>query len=225
MGYVYKIWRLQEEDKENDKRELKICIRCSVHSHIAGNKNEQGEPAYMNVYSVNEYDNNLTQWRSKLDNSLITCLNKEITNNSFKLTKWLVQSLLADVDIIKFAFVSRKDQSINNKHVVLGTHTVQTKSWAKQLNLNMSSLWSNIRHIVHIVDYESSGRAVPKVDGEALDEAVAQEERKRIEEGIEPELRPFHEYILLKDSNKLAFRLYKKELEDDGDEEEEDDNE
>lgn len=220
VGYVYKIWKLQEEDKENDKRELKICIRCSVHSHLAGQKNDQGAPCYMNVYSVNEFDTNLTQWRSKLDNSIITCLNQEITNNSFKFTKWLVQSLLAEVDFMKIAFVSRKDQSANNKHVVLGTHTVQTKSWAKQLNLDMSSLWSNIRHIVHIVDYESSGRAVPKVDGEALDEAVAEEEKKRLEAGIELEQRPYHEYILLKDSNKLAFRLYKKELEDEDEGEE-----
>jgi translation initiation factor 3 subunit D len=124
VGYVYKIWRLQEEDKENDKKELKICIRCSVHSHVAGQKSETGGPAYMNVYAVNEFNTNLTQWRSKLDQLLIPCLNKEITSNSFKMTKWLVQSLLADVEYIKFAFVSRKDQSINNKHVVLSTHTV-----------------------------------------------------------------------------------------------------
>ena len=78
----------------------------------------------MNVYAVNEFNTNLTQWRSKLDQLLIPCLNKEITSNSFKMTKWLVQSLLADVEYIKFAFVSRKDQSINNKHVVLSTHTV-----------------------------------------------------------------------------------------------------
>ena len=78
----------------------------------------------MNVYSVNEFDTNLTQWRSKLDTLLIPCLNKEITCNSFKMTKWVVQSLLADVEYIKFAFVSRKDQSINSKHVVLATHTV-----------------------------------------------------------------------------------------------------
>ena len=90
VGYVYKIWRLQEEDKENDKKELKICIRCSVHSHVAGQKNEAGGPAYMNVYAVNEFNTNLTQWRSKLDQLLIPCLNKEITSNSFKMTKWLV---------------------------------------------------------------------------------------------------------------------------------------
>ena len=84
----------------------------------------------------------------------------------------------------------------------------------------MDNLWSNISHIIDIIDYESSGRAVPKIDGGALDEAVAEEEKKRLEEGTMPEPRSIHEYILLKDFNKLAFRLYKKELEDEGDEEE-----
>lgn len=91
----------------------------------------------MNIYALNEYNTNLTNWKSNLDQSLITCLNREITNNSFKVTRWLVQAILADVEFIKFAFVSRKDQGLNSKHVVLATHTVKTKSWAKQLNLKM----------------------------------------------------------------------------------------
>lgn len=33
MGYVYKVWKLQEEDKEKGLKEKKICIRCSIHTH------------------------------------------------------------------------------------------------------------------------------------------------------------------------------------------------
>lgn len=93
------------------------------------------------------------------------------------------------------------------------------------MNLSMDNLWSNIGHLVHIIDYESSGRAVPKVDGEALEEGVAEEERLKLEQGFVPEQRSLHEYILLKDFNKLAFRLYKKEPEDEGEDDEEDDDE
>ena len=145
-------------------------------------------------------------------------MNREITNNTFKITRWLVQSLLAGVQYIKFAFVGRKDPGLNSKHVVLATHTVKTEDWANQNNLKMDNLWSNISHLISIIDYESSGRAVPKVDGEALDESVAEEEKRRMEEGTMPEPRSIHEYILLKDFNKLVFRLYKKELEDEGEE-------
>ena len=52
--------------------------------------------------------------------------------------------MLADVDHIKFAFVSRKDMSMNDKHVVLATHTIRTQNWAKQLNdeLPKTVIWS-----------------------------------------------------------------------------------
>lgn len=80
----------------------------------------------MNIYTFNEFSLNMTNWRSRIDNSLITCLNKEITDNSFKASRWLIQAILADADCIKFAFVSRKEMDFNNKHVLLGTHTVGT---------------------------------------------------------------------------------------------------
>jgi translation initiation factor 3 subunit D len=55
---------------------------------------------------------------------VITCLNKEISDNSFKVSRWVVQALLAEVDLMKFAFVSRREMNDNKKHVVLATHTV-----------------------------------------------------------------------------------------------------
>lgn len=78
----------------------------------------------MNVYALNEYSFNRTNWRNQIDNSIINCLNKEVTDNSFKVSRWLIQSLLAEVDLIKFAFISRKDVSDNKKHVLIATHTV-----------------------------------------------------------------------------------------------------
>jgi translation initiation factor 3 subunit D len=85
----------------------------------------------MNVYSLNEHNINISNWRENLDKNLIPCLNKEITNNSFRVTRYLVQSLLSQVDLIKFAFVSRKNLADSKKHVVLGTHTVKTLALAK----------------------------------------------------------------------------------------------
>ena len=78
----------------------------------------------MNVYAFNEHTNERSDWRSQIDNSLITCLNKEMSDNSFKSFRWLLESLLSDVDQVKFAFVSRKHMNENKKHVLLGTHTV-----------------------------------------------------------------------------------------------------
>jgi hypothetical protein len=33
IGYVYRIWKIQEENPEIGQKEKKICIRCAVHSH------------------------------------------------------------------------------------------------------------------------------------------------------------------------------------------------
>ena len=68
MGYLYKIWKL------DNKR--KICIRSTVHSYIPkGSEEAQTEEAkdlrankiYQNVYALIEYENNKTNWKANLD--------------------------------------------------------------------------------------------------------------------------------------------------------------
>ena len=118
---------------------------------------ENGEKQFQNVYAFNEHNLNRTNWRINIDNSVITCLNKEISDNSFKVSRWVVQALLADVDLMKFAFVSRREMNDNKKHVVLATHTVQTQSWAKQMNISMERLWPILKFLVNQIE-EASGQ-------------------------------------------------------------------
>ena len=103
-----------------------------------------------------------------------------------------MQSILANVDMMKFAFVSRRDMADNKKHVLLATHTVQTTSWAKQLNLQMNDMWGKLKYVISLIEND------------------------------DPESQA-NEYIMLKDFNKLAFRLYKKDLEEDDEDEDEED--
>jgi len=127
-----------------------------VHTHTGVTK-ENGEKQFQNVYAFNEHNLNRTNWRINIDNSVITCLNKEISDNSFKVSRWVVQALLADVDLMKFAFVSRREMNDNKKHVVLATHTVQTQSWAKQMNISMERLWPILKFLVNQIE-EASGQ-------------------------------------------------------------------
>lgn len=129
MGYVYKLWQIQTASAENNNKDLKVCIRCAVHTHT-GKLKSDGEKQFMNVYAFNEHLTERSDWKSTIDNSMISCLNKEITDNSFKVSRWLVQALLADTDLVKFAFISRKNMNDNKRHTVMGTHTVQTQAWA-----------------------------------------------------------------------------------------------
>jgi hypothetical protein len=158
----------------------------------------------------------MTNWKNTIDTALITCLNKEIHNNSFKASRWLIQAMLADVDHIKFAFVSRKDMPDNTKHQVLATHTIRTKNWAKQLNLNLDEMWKNLKFIVDTVEKESAAFKAHQAES-------ALTEKKEGEDGEEDadEDQDHSEYILLKDFNKLVLRLFKKDLQEEEDDEEE----
>lgn len=99
---------------------------------------------------------------------------------------------------MKFAFVSRKKMEENKNHVVVGTHTVKTKAWAKQLNMNMDKMWCIIKRICEEVEHSTG----PNAPAEGEEDTAG-------------------EYILLKDFNKLELRLYKKDMEEDDDEDDE----
>jgi len=110
----------------------------------------------------------------------------------------MIQSILAGAQYMKFAFVTRKSMDDAKSHVIVGTHAVKTLAWAKQLNLNMDKMWCIVKRICEEVENGTG----PTAGAEGAEDSVG-------------------EYILLKDFNKLELRLYKKDIEDDEDEEEE----
>ena len=124
MGYIYKVWKIQEANAELGQKEKKICIRCAVHTHV-GNKQ------YMNLYALNEHTFDKSNWRSNIDKSIIAQLSQEVNDNSFRITRYLVQSILSGVELMKFGFFSRKNLDDNKNHVLLATHMVKTLAWAK----------------------------------------------------------------------------------------------
>ena len=79
----------------------------------------------MNVYALNEFNLDKTDWRKTLDLSLMNVFSQEISDNSFKVSRWIIQSVLSGVDFIKYAFVTRRDMNDPTKgHEVLQTHTL-----------------------------------------------------------------------------------------------------
>jgi translation initiation factor 3 subunit D len=124
QGYLYKIWRL-----DNKRR---ICIRSTVHSYkskIQGEKEDDTKLVYQNTYTLLEFENGKANWKGNLDLMMAQCLTKEVQDNSSKVSRWVVQSLLAGVEHIKFAFVSRRNLKDPSKHVILGTYGIDTKSF------------------------------------------------------------------------------------------------
>lgn len=85
QGYFYKLWQLSDD--------ITVCIRCSVHSYYENGS----ESIYQNVFALTEWLPARQKWDQILDIQTAVCLSKEISENTAKVSRWTVQSLLADV--------------------------------------------------------------------------------------------------------------------------------
>jgi len=162
----------------------------------------------MNCYALHEYNDKKTNWKNNIDKAIIDTLSTEIADNSFKVSRWVVQSMLSNVEKIKFAFISRKENNNNKKHVVVKTHTLNTEQWAKQMNMSLDNMWNIIKHVCESV--EGSKKLKEEMERESgrkpkqVDEA---DKKKDDEEEDEAD----GEYVLIKDFNKSAIQMYKKD--------------
>lgn len=120
-----------------------------------------GELQFINVKTLNEWDSRYSggvDWRSKLDNQRGAVLATELKNNSGKLAKWTVSSLLAGSDQLKFGYVSRKHIRDSAKHIILGTQQFKPTEFANQINLNMDNGWGILRCIIDMLMKMEEGK-------------------------------------------------------------------
>jgi len=97
-----------------------------------------------------EWSEKRQNWAKDLDTKTAVCLTKEIADNATKFCRWTVMSMLAGVEQMRFAFVNRVDaQGLTHKAV--GSFTTETKSFAKQLNLNIDNCWAVLKNVIDIV--------------------------------------------------------------------------
>ena len=80
--------------------------------------------------------------------------------NHLKLTKWGIQSYLADVDYVHLGFVSRKQEKNNKEHILYGFHQVDPKMLLTQLNFNYRVGWGIVRQIADNLQNAPDGQYV-----------------------------------------------------------------
>lgn len=135
-----------------------LVCRCELDAATYG---PNGEFQMMNIKSLNEWDSRFSggvDWRLKLDMQRGAVLATELKNNSCKLGRWTVSSLLAGSDIIKFGYVSRVHVKDSSKHVILGTQQYRPTEFAQQINLNMDNAWGILRCIIDICMKQKDGK-------------------------------------------------------------------
>ncbi|KAH9909327.1 eukaryotic translation initiation factor 3 subunit D [Xylariomycetidae sp. FL2044] len=159
-GYKYRKFDLSTSDEEP----VYLIVRAEVD---AVQKNAiSGEDQYLTVKALNEFDNKAQgsggalDWRSKLVSQRGAVVATEMKNNSVKLARWTVQSILAKADVMKVGFVSRANPKTNDKHVILGVVGWKPRDFANQMNLSLSNGWGIVRTIVDMVLRREEGKFI-----------------------------------------------------------------
>ncbi|PHH74277.1 hypothetical protein CDD82_5018 [Ophiocordyceps australis] len=148
----------------NDEEPVYLVVRAEVD---AVQKNAiSGEDQLVTIKALNEFDSKAQgsggalDWRSKLVTQRGAVVATEMKNNSCKLARWTVQSILSKSDVMKLGFVSRVNPRSNDKHVILGVIGWKPRDFANQMNLSLSNGWGIVRTIADMCLKRGEGKFV-----------------------------------------------------------------
>ncbi|KAG8871266.1 hypothetical protein FRC20_010789 [Serendipita sp. 405] len=160
-GYFYKLFDLSV----NDEEEVKLLLRTEVDAYMPGSNPSKGE-GLVTIKALNEFDakapgaGGAPDWRTKLDSQRGAVVATEMKNNSFKMGRWAVQSILAGAELMKLGYVSRANTRDNSRHVILSTATMRPSEFAAQLNVSLMNGWGIVRTIVDLCFKHPEGKYV-----------------------------------------------------------------
>lgn len=138
---------------------MRLIVRCELNGWAAKGDHEQ----FFTCYALNEWDSRHSggmNWRQKIDQQRGAVLGTEIKNNSCKLAKWAVQSLLAEADLMKVGYVSRINPANPVDHVILSTQSFKPKEFASQINLQTVNIWGIVKMFCELLMKKEDGKYV-----------------------------------------------------------------
>ncbi|KAG9112975.1 hypothetical protein FRC07_007835 [Ceratobasidium sp. 392] len=166
-GYRYRLFDLSVTEEED----IKVLVRTQVDAFIPGGETKlssgKGDNAgLVTIKALNEFDSRAEgaggapDWRTKLDSQRGAVVATEMKNNSCKLAKWAVQSILAGAEVLKIGYVSRANSRDNTRHVILSTATMRPADFAGQLNVNLTNGWGIVRTVADLCMKQPEGKYV-----------------------------------------------------------------
>ncbi|KAF8622074.1 hypothetical protein AX15_007219 [Amanita polypyramis BW_CC] len=151
-GYRYRLFDLSVTEDED----IKLCVRTEVDAFAAGAGNPREGQGLVTIRALNEFDPRASgaggapDWRTKLDSQPGAVVATEMKNNSCKLAKWTVQSILAGADVMKIGYISRINPRDNTRHVILSTASMRPTDFAAQLNVSLANGWGIVRTVTDL---------------------------------------------------------------------------
>ncbi|KAL1741523.1 eukaryotic translation initiation factor 3 subunit D [Schizophyllum fasciatum] len=161
-GYRYRVFDMSLTEEE----EVKICVRTEVDAYLPGQGDPRQGKGLATIRALNEFDprsqgaGGAPDWRTKLDSQRGAVVATEMKNNSAKLAKWAVQSILAGADLLKVGYVSRANPRDNSRHVILSTASMRPTDFAGQLNVSLANGWGIIRTVTDLCMKMPEGKYV-----------------------------------------------------------------
>jgi len=161
-GYRYRVFDLGITEDED----IKICVRTEVDAYNPGQGNPREGQGLVTIRALNEFDpraqgaGGAPDWRAKLDSQRGAVVATEMKNNSCKLAKWTVQSVLAGAELMKIGYISRASPRDNTRHVILSTASMRPTEFAAQLNVSLANGWGIVRSVTDICMKMPEGKYV-----------------------------------------------------------------
>ncbi|GAA6043996.1 hypothetical protein JCM8097_000182 [Rhodosporidiobolus ruineniae] len=159
-GFRYRKFDLSITEDED----VQLVVRTEVDAYTKANQNE--EPAYISIKTLNEFDSRAQgsggapDWRTKLDSQRGAVVATEMKNNSSKLARWAVQSILAGAEQMKMGYVSRANPRDASRHTILGSQWYKPRDFAGQMNVNLANGWGIVRTVADLALKQPEGKYV-----------------------------------------------------------------
>ncbi|KAF8514860.1 translation initiation factor eIF-3 subunit D [Hysterangium stoloniferum] len=156
-GYRYRVYDLGVTEDED----IKLAVRTEVDAIMPGSTKD-----FVTIRTLNEFDprapgaGGAPDWRTKLDSQRGAVVATEMKNNSCKLAKWTVQSILAGAETMKIGYVSRANPKDKWRHVILTTVTLRPTDFAAQLNVSLPNGWGIVRTVTDLCMKQPDGKYV-----------------------------------------------------------------
>ncbi|KAL7282616.1 hypothetical protein ACG7TL_004088 [Trametes sanguinea] len=161
-GYRYRVFDLGITEDED----MRLCVRTETDAYLHGQGNPTDGQGLLTIRALNEFDprapgaGGAPDWRTKLDSQRGAVMATEMKNNSCKLAKWTVQSILAGADLLKLGFISRVNPRDNTRHVILSTTSIRPTDFAAQLNVSLANGWGIVRTVADMCMKQPEGKYV-----------------------------------------------------------------
>ncbi|WFC99798.1 hypothetical protein MYAM1_002543 [Malassezia yamatoensis] len=150
----------------NEEDPVELVVRTELNAMIPGASSKAPPSQLITIRTLNEFDSRAPgaggapDWRSRLDQSRGAVVATEMKNNSFKLARFTVQSILAGADNMKVGFISRANPLDPYRHVIMGTSWFKPKELATQMAYSLANGWGIVRTIVDLVRDAAPGKFV-----------------------------------------------------------------